>query len=110
MGRWWCDCFFLGFILNILTGMEVFKAIEKMRKLSEKGIPFSFSFMSYSCERHKSSGVVEVPRAVLRRQSTILDNRHADIMLNYVDVDTNDYGRCYQLLLMEFNGEKLELI
>lgn len=89
--------------------MDVFKAIEKMRELSERGISFSFAFMSYSADRHKSSGVVEVSRATLRRQSTVDDNRHADIMLNYVDVESNEYGRCYQLLLMEFNGEKLEL-
>lgn len=89
--------------------MDVFKAIEKMRELSGRGIPFSFTFMSYSADRHKSTGIVEVPKATLRRQSTVEDNRHADIMLNYVDLDTNDFGRCYQLLLMEFNGEKLEL-
>lgn len=89
--------------------MDVFKAIEKMRDFSSRGISFSFSFMSYSADRHKSSGVVEVSRSVLRKQSTVEDNRHADIMLNYVDMDSNDYGRCYQLLLMEFNGEKLEL-
>lgn len=89
--------------------MDVFKAIEKMRELSLRGIPFSFSFMSYSAERHKSSGVIEVEKAVLRKQSTVEDNRHADIMLNYVDQNTNEYGRCYQLLLLEFNGQKLEL-
>jgi len=89
--------------------MDVFQAIEKMRELSQRGISFSFSFMSYSYDRHKSSGITEIQHAVLRKQSTVEDNKHADIMLNYVDKDTNDFGRCYQLLLMEFNGEKLEL-
>lgn len=90
--------------------MSVFEAINKMRELSKRGIPFSFSFMTYSRENHKSSGIVEIYRAQLRVQSTIEENRFADIMLNYIDLDTNDYGRCYQLLLTEFNGEKLELI
>lgn len=89
--------------------MEVFKAIEEMREMSSRGIPFSFSFMSYSADRHKSTGIVEVSKAVLRKQSTVEDNQHADIMLNYFDHNTNEYGRCYQLLLIELNGEKLEL-
>jgi hypothetical protein len=90
--------------------MDVFKAIDKMRELSQRGISFSFSFMTYSFDRHKSNGVVEIQNAILRKQSSMEDNKHADIMLNYLDKDTNDFGRCYQLLLMEFNGEKLELI
>lgn len=89
--------------------MDLYQAIEKMRNLSERGIPFSFSFMSYSYDRHRSSGVVEVSRARLRKQSSETDNKHADIMLNYIDLDTNEYGRCYQLLLLEFDGKKLEL-
>lgn len=80
-----------------------------MRELSEKNLDFSFTFMSYSADRGKSGGIVEISRARLRKQSTIDDNRHADIMLNYFDLEANEYGRCYQLLLMEFNGHKLEL-
>lgn len=90
--------------------MDVFKAIDKMRELSERNLSFSFSFMSYSFDRHKSSGIVEIQNARLRKQSTIQDNIHADIMLNYFDLNANEYGRCYQLLLLEFNGQKLELI
>jgi len=89
--------------------MDVYKAIARMRELSEMGIPFSFSFMSFSYERGKSDGIIEVNSAKLRKQSTVEDNVHADIMLNYFDLDNNEYGRCYQLLLMEFNGRKLEL-
>lgn len=90
--------------------MDVYKAIAKMRELSDQRVPFSLSFMSYSADRHKSDGSVEIRRCILRKQSTIEDNRQADIMLNYFDLDTNEYGRCYQLLLMELNGEKIELI
>jgi hypothetical protein len=89
--------------------MDVFDAIKKMREMSERNKPFSFSFMSYSRDNHKSSGIIEVSRAVLRKQSTVEDNKFADIMLNYYNLDTNEYCRCYQLLLIELNGEKLEL-
>lgn len=89
--------------------MDLFQAIEKMRGLSEKNLSFSFSFMSYSADRGKSDGIVEVHKARLRKQSTVDDNRHADIMLNYFDLNANEYGRCYQPLLLEFEGQKLEL-
>jgi hypothetical protein len=89
--------------------MDVYEAIQQMRRLSEKGKSFSFSFMSYSVTKAKSEGVVEVRRALLRKQSTEEQNKYAGIMLNYFDLDTNEYGRCYQPLLMELNGQRLQL-
>ena len=89
--------------------MDVYEAISKMRELTEKGIPFSFSFMSYSIEKKTSHGIVEVYRAKLRKQSKTEDNKYADLMLNYYDVEAHEYGQCYQPLLLEFNGELLDL-
>lgn len=80
-----------------------------MRALSERGESFSFSFMSFSYERRKSDGVVHVERARLRKQCTKKQNRFADYMLNYYDMDTVEDGRCWQPLLLEFNGIELEL-
>jgi hypothetical protein len=89
--------------------MDIYAAIDQMRKLSERGKPFSVQFMSYSADRGKSSGIVVVERCVLRKQSTEAQNKYADIMLNYFDIDTKEYGQMYQPLLMEFNGVQLEL-
>jgi len=89
--------------------MDVYEAIRQMRIKSEKGETFSFAFMSYSYERGKSDGVVKVENARLRKQSTKEKNRFADYMLNYTDLDTMDYGSCWQMLLLEFNGNELEL-
>lgn len=89
--------------------MKVYEAIEQMRALSERGESFSFSFMSFSYERRKSDGVVHVERARLRKQCTKKQNRFADYMLNYYDMDTVEDGRCWQPLLLEFNGIELEL-
>ena len=89
--------------------MYVYDAIKKMRELSSSGKCFQFTFMSFSEERGKSNGVTEVLHAKLRKQSTVEQDKNADIKLNYFDLDTSDFGSCYQLLLMEFNGEKLEL-
>lgn len=89
--------------------MDVYKAIKQMRDLTVAGKSFQVAFMSYSAERGKSHGVVEVLRAKLRKQSTLEQNENAEIMLNFIDIDTNECRMCYQILLMEFNGMKLEL-
>nr|DAH22424.1 MAG TPA: hypothetical protein [Caudoviricetes sp.] len=89
--------------------MEVYEAINEMRRCSERGESFSFAFMSYSYERRKSGGIVKIERARLRKQSRKENNRFADYMLNFIDLDTMDYEMCWQPLLLEFNGHELEL-
>ena len=90
--------------------MEVYQAIRKMRELSKQGKSFSFSFMSYSYTRGVSHGIVEVMHARLSGQETKEKNRFADILLNYINLDTMEYEKCYQILLLTFNGEELELL
>ena len=81
-----------------------------MRALSAEGVPFSFSFMSYSEDRQSSNGIVEVGKAKLRARTSKKDNQNADFMENYLDLDTNEARQFYHPLLMSFNGENLELL
>lgn len=90
--------------------MDVYKAIKEMRKLSGKAIPFSFSFMSFSEDRQQSKGIVEVGKARLRARTPKTDNKNADFMENYLDLDTNEPKQFYHPLLLSFNGENLELV
>lgn len=80
-----------------------------MRACSERGESFSFAFMSYSYERRKSNGIVKIEHARLRKQSRKENNRFTDYMLNFIDLDTMEYGMFWQPLLLEFNGYELEL-
>lgn len=80
-----------------------------MRAYSECGKTFSFAFMSYSYERRRSDGIVKIEHARLRKQSRKNSNRFTDYMLNFIDMDTMEYGMCWQPLLLEFNGIELEL-
>lgn len=89
--------------------MNIYEAIRQMKIKNERGETFSLAFMSYSYERSKSNGVVKVEHAKLRKRSTKEVNRFADYMLNFIDVDTLEYGMCWQLLLLEFDGHELEL-
>ena len=67
--------------------MDVFKAIEEMRKLSERRESFSFSHMTYSIARRRSEGIVTVRRARLCKQNRKERNQYSDYMLNYIDLD-----------------------
>lgn len=80
-----------------------------MRVKTERGESFSFSFVSYSYERKKSDGIIRIEHAKLRKQSRKENNRFADYMLNFIDLDTMEYGMCWQPLLLELDGEELEL-
>ena len=89
--------------------MDVFKAIEEMRRLSASGETFSFSYMSYSHTRRKSDGIVSVRRAKLGKQFRKERNQYADYMLDYTDLETGERHTCWQPLLLTFNDQELEL-
>ncbi len=87
--------------------MELFEAIRRMRELSRKNEAFSFAFMSYNSTAGRSEGVVEVRHARLRPRTQQIHHRHAEIIEEYVNLDTGEARRFYQPLLMNFNGEKV---
>lgn len=100
---------FCGLLRGYFCNMEIYEAIRQMKEKSERGEVFSFAFMSYSYERNKSQGIIKIEHARLRKQSTLETNRFADYMLNFIDTDTLEYGMCWQMLLLEFDGNELEL-
>lgn len=90
----------------MIPEIDLFTAIEMMRNLSKQEKEFSVSYMSYSIDKNQSKGLVTVNRALLRKASKKTDNRYADHMLNIYDVDNDRYIRCWQPLIMHFNGMK----
>ncbi len=90
--------------------MNVYEAIEKMRKLSAAGESFSFTFMSYNNSDGVSNGVVNVRHGRLRARESVHYNKNAEMMESYVDLDTGEYRQFWQPLLMTFEGEKTILI
>ena len=89
--------------------MKLFDAIQKMRELSKDNIPFSISFMSHNSTTQTSDGVVRVRHARLRARPKEKHHSLSDIVEEYLNLDTGKPRRFYQLLLMEFNGQKIEL-
>ncbi len=89
--------------------IKIYDAISQMRKLTEKGETFSLAFMSCDTSREKSSGMVELTKVKLRSGAADDAFRNSGHVINYLNVETNIPGRFYQILLMYYNGMKVEL-
>ena len=89
--------------------MTVYQAIEQMRLISKRGGEFSMTFMTYSESKGKSNGVESVDRARLRKRPSESQNKNAELMEAYTNLDTGEARQFYQPLLMLFNGQKVEL-
>jgi hypothetical protein len=89
--------------------ITIWQAIKEMREATGRGETFSMAFMSYDRTRGKSQGVVQITKARLRPATHRDQNRNADFMLNFLDVETNLPRQMYQVTLMELNGKRVEL-
>ena len=89
--------------------MTVYEGIHQMRLLSQKKQPFSFAFMSFSITKQQSKGIIRVPKGYLTLRETTEQNRYAEYMLSYYECDLEETHHFWQPLLMEFNGNQLEL-
>ena len=96
-------------LCRYLRTMNVYEAISQMKVLTDQGKTFSFSFMSYSIDKHKSHGIVTVEHAKLRAGNRKDRTRYKDYLLNFVDMDTLEEKSCWQPLLLEFIGIMLDL-
>lgn len=82
--------------------IQLGEAIKQMKLLTEKNIPFSFSFTSYNEPKDTSEGIIKVHSAVLRKQ-------HAAHLLDYTDTMQQLPKRCNIPLLMTFNGLQIKI-
>lgn len=90
--------------------MNVYTAINEMRRMSEKKEEFAFSFMSYSITKDKSDGEVNVEHAILYKNTKDSKNIYQDYMLTYLDTDTGEVRQCWQPLIMSFQHQQLDSI
>jgi hypothetical protein len=89
--------------------VKLYDAIHEMRRLTQEGVPFSFTYMSYNESKNKSEGIIHVRAAKLRKRETQKFNRNAEDQEAYLNLDTNEPRRFWHPLLMEFNGETVTL-
>jgi hypothetical protein len=83
--------------------IKLYDALKRMRKLTDLGIPFTFSFLSYNDTSGTTDGFKDVTNAQLRKGYRDDQSTKADILIGYVNA--HDGKRWFYLpLLMKFNG------
>lgn len=83
--------------------IKLHTALKKMREMTKKGIPFSFSFMSYNATNGTSDGIKKVTNAQLRMGYRDDQSSKASVLIGYVNAQ--DGNRWFYLpLLLKFNG------
>jgi hypothetical protein len=84
-------------------------ALLMMRKYSEIGVPFSFTFNSYNKTKNLTDGLKEVKRAVLRLGLRNDQSDQANLLIAYIDLDKEEAPRFFRLsLLQSFNNYKIK--
>lgn len=92
-----------------MSKMSVYEALKVMRERSAKGLSSSLSFMSYNRSKQSTHGIVEVRNGQLKRRAKEADYTNAELIEEYIDLDTHEHRKFYQCTLMTFNGKKLTL-
>lgn len=83
--------------------INLYDALKRMRRLTELGIPFTFSFFSYNATNGTTEGVKHVTKAQLRKGYRDEQSKKSDILIGYVNA--HDGNRWFYLpLLVKFNG------
>jgi hypothetical protein len=83
--------------------IKLYDALKRMRKLTELGIPMSFTFLSYNASNGHSDGFKHVTNAQLRKGYRDDQSDKASILIGYVN--EHDGNRWFYLpLLIKFNG------
>lgn len=88
--------------------VNIYKAIGKMRKLSDMGISFSFKFIAYNSSTGVGGQVKCIDKAVLRAGYAKKYSDKSEVLVAYTDCDTNKDRQFYLPLLIEFNGYKVK--
>ena len=88
--------------------INLWTAIAEMRKLTAKGIPFSFEHFTWDSNRQKASGRRVANKAILRPAARGDDLVNSDHKLFYEDLNITDPAKnkrvCWQILIVKFNG------
>lgn len=87
-----------------MKATQLTEALKHMRELTNAGVPFSFSFYTYSTTTGKSNGVKTVNNAILR---TGLSREHgvkSVSLIGYTCLDTNENRWFYLPLLRTLNN------
>lgn len=87
-----------------MDAVTPYQALQRMRQLTEAGVPFSFSFESLSTKTNKSYGLKVVNKAILRQGLRDDQSDLSHQLIAYTDLEQKDAPRFFHLsLMMSFN-------
>ncbi|ATL43647.1 hypothetical protein CMT42_14850 [Elizabethkingia anophelis] len=88
--------------------INIYDALELMRKLSKQNFPFSISFISCDRTRRTSGGLVTVKNCGLTAGLPSKKSKHAKNLIAYSDLDNKEPNKQFWLpLLMTVNDLKI---
>lgn len=84
--------------------IDLFEAIEKMKKISLAGGAFSMKFRKWNRDTHSGGDLVTVNAAKIRPKTSDEKIKHSSYKLFFTDTETGLARVCWQPLIVEFNG------
>ena len=92
-----------------MESIDLYEAIRQMRILTQEGRTFSLVHGTYNRDTCRSEGQRLVRKARLRPQAKSDEVANSDHKLFYFDVDEQQPRNCWQVLILYFNGLKVDL-
>jgi hypothetical protein len=91
------------------TPIDVFEAIEQMKRISLAGGTFSFKFRKWNRATRSGGDVVTVNVARIRPKASDEKIEYSSYKLYFTDTETGLARVCWQPLIIEFNGRRTVL-
>lgn len=89
--------------------IDVFEAIEQMKRISLSGGTFSFKFRKWNRATRSGGDVVTVNAARIRPKASDEKIEYSSYKLYFTDTETGLARVCWQPLIIEFNGRRTVL-
>lgn len=89
--------------------IDVFEAIEQMKRISLAGETFSFKFRKWNRATRSGGDVVTVKAARIRPKASDEKIEYSSYKLYFTDTETGLARVCWQPLIIEFNGRRTVL-
>lgn len=91
------------------TPIDVYEAIEQMKRISLAGGTFSFKFRKWNRATRSGGDVVTVKAARIRPKASDEKIEYSSYKLYFTDTETGLARVCWQPLIIEFNGRRTVL-
>ena len=80
-----------------------------MKRISSEGETFAFKFRKYNRDTKAGGELVYIPHARVRTKATDEAVANSSYKLFFTDTDTGRALNCWQVLIVEFNGQQILL-